>query len=45
MAIAVYGMADHQVALYEKKDTEMDDSGVCFSVCWIFHFSHHINSY
>lgn len=28
MAIPIYGMADHQVALYEKKDTEVDDSGV-----------------
>uniref|UniRef100_A0A1I8EM99 DNA-directed DNA polymerase n=1 Tax=Wuchereria bancrofti TaxID=6293 RepID=A0A1I8EM99_WUCBA len=27
MAIPIYGMADHQVALYEKKDTEVDDSG------------------
>ncbi|VDM96842.1 unnamed protein product [Thelazia callipaeda] len=27
MAIPIYGMADHQVALYEKRDTEIDDSG------------------
>lgn len=37
MAIPIYGMADHQVALYEKKDTEVDDSGVSiFSSIFIY---------
>lgn len=45
MAIPIYGMADHQVALYEKKDTEVDDSGVILPIFISFFKFLHINAF